>query len=162
MNIIIDKLSRLGAGLSFLPPLLTRAAVGYGFYATGKGKLAHLDGVGEWFSSLGIPFPHAHAWAVAHLEYYGGLLILMGLFTRLASMLLAGTMVGALVTADRVDFLASWTAAGEQVPIELAAFTYLLLLLWLTFYGSGSLALDPLLSRFWSPTDPEEGGDEQP
>ncbi len=137
--------------------LLTRAAVGYGFYATGKGKLAHLDRVGQWFESLGIPFPQFHAWFVAHLEFFGGILILVGLATRLVTLLLASTMVGALLTADRADFLLSWTSSSDDLPIDIAAFTYLLLLLWLLSQGGGRLSVDRLLSRIWSGGDKAKG-----
>ena len=156
-RMILDKVASWG---QFLPPLLTRAAMGYGFYATGKGKLAHLDRVGQWFDSLGIPFPEAHAWAIGHLEYYGGILLLVGVLTRLVSLLLAGTMVGALLTADKTEFLSSWTPQGESLPVDLAAFVYLVFLSWLIFHGPGRVSIDQLLwnserLRFFS----DRGGD---
>ena len=138
----------LQAKLIFLPCLATRLMVGYGFYATGKGKLNNLERVANWFDSMGIPFPEAQAWFVGHLEYYGGILLVLGLFTRPIAVLLASTMVVALATADREGFLASWTQAGEQLPVEITAFTYLVFLGWLIYFGSGQLGLDTIFGFF--------------
>jgi len=133
--------------LQTLPALLTRLMVGFGFYMTGSGKLKNLDGVIEFFTSLGIPYAKYQAPFVAHLEYYGGILLLLGLFTRATSFLLSGTMVVALLTADKADFLASWTTESEKVPAEITAFTYLVFLIWLFACGGGLLSLDAVLSK---------------
>lgn len=133
--------------LQALPALLTRLTVGFGFYMTGSGKLKNLDGVIEFFKSLGVPYPQIQAPFVAHLEYYGGILLLLGLLTRPTSLLLSATMVVALLTADKADFLASWTPASEKVPGEITAFVYLVFLLWLFVSGAGLLSLDALFSK---------------
>ena len=133
--------------LQCLPALLTRLAVGFGFYMTGQGKLSHIDNVIEFFTSLNIPLPQYQAPFVAHLEYYGGLLLLAGLLTRPVALLLSGTMVVALLTADRADFLASWSTSSEKVPAEITAFAYLVFLLWLVATGAGLFSLDALLSK---------------
>lgn len=133
--------------LQTLPALLTRLMVGFGFYMTGSGKLKNLDGIIEFFTSLGIPYAKYQAPFVAHLEYYGGILLILGLLTRPVGFLLSGTMVVALLTADKADFLASWTTESEKVPAEITAFTYLVFLLWLFVSGGGLLSLDALLSK---------------
>jgi uncharacterized membrane protein YphA (DoxX/SURF4 family) len=56
-------------------------------------------------------------------------------------------MVVALLTADTADFLASWGSASQLSPTDVTAFTFLLFLLWLVFYGPGKLSLDGLLGR---------------
>ena len=153
---IKDILLLLQSKLVWLPCLATRLTVGYGFYATGKGKLKNLERVSNWFESMGIPFPEAQAWFVSHLEYFGGMLLVLGLLTRPVAALLASTMVVALITADREGFLASWTPSGEQLPVDVTAFTYLLFLGWLIYFGSGQLGLDTLFGRFWKDEESSE------
>lgn len=133
--------------LQTLPALLTRITVGYGFYLTGQGKLAHIDNIIEFFTSLGIPMAQYQAPFVARLEYYGGILLLIGLLTRPVAFLLSSTMVVALLTADKADFLASWGTESEKVPTEITAYAYLLFLIWLFVAGGGLLSLDALLSK---------------
>ena len=98
---------RVAAVLAFLPPLLTRLVVGQAFFFTGRGKLQNPEGVVSFFTDLGIPFPAAGAAFISRLEYYGGMLLIAGLLTRVVALLLGSTMVVALMTADRADFRAA-------------------------------------------------------
>jgi len=133
--------------LQSFPALITRITLGFGFYLTGQGKLAHIDNIIEFFKSLGVPFAQVQAPFVAHLEYYGGILLIAGLLTRPVSFLLGSTMVVALATADKADFIASWGTTSDKVPTEITAFAYLLLLMWLFVTGGGLVSLDALLSK---------------
>lgn len=56
-------------------------------------------------------------------------------------------MVVALATADKSEFIASWSQTSDKVPAEITAFTYLLLLMWLFVAGGGLLSLDAMLSK---------------
>lgn len=153
---MVEKLRKLAAvGLrvtsaaSFLAPLLTRITLGYAFFLTGRGKLEHFDNFVAFFQELGIPFPAANAAFVARLEYYGAILLVVGLATRLASAGLLSTMVVALLTADRHTFIRSWDPDFEQGPLDIAAYVNLLLLLWLTLSGPGLASLDALIKRWF-------------
>ena len=149
---IVKRAAALGlrgaAALSFLAPLLTRIALGNAFFLTGRGKLEHLDNFTQFFIELGIPFPALNAAVVARIEYYGAILLVLGLFTRIASAGLLSTMVVALLTADRSSFLQSWNPETEAGPLDIAPFVNLLLLAWLTLLGPGWLSLDALLYRW--------------
>lgn len=140
-------LSMCGA-LSFMAPLLTRLAEGNAFFLTGRGKLEHFENFVTFFTELGIPFPEINAHVVARIEYYGAILLILGLFTRLAAAGLLSTMVVALLTADRVQFLESWKPTGDVGPLDIAAFVNLLLLTWLVLYGPGPLSLDTFVKRW--------------
>lgn len=159
---VVGRAARLGlkvcGALSFLAPLLTRIAEGYAFFLTGRGKLEHLDNFVTFFSELGIPFPEINAHVVARIEYYGAILLILGLFTRLAAAGLLSTMVVALLTADRMQFLESWKPTGDVGPLDIAAFVNLLLLSWLVLYGPGPVSLDRLVRRWLRP---DEGLEEQ-
>jgi putative oxidoreductase len=145
--------------VSFLPPLLTRLVIGYAFYQTGAGKIANIAGVTEFFTGLGIPFPAANAAFVARVEYYGGLLLIVGLFTRLAASLLGSTMIVALLTADKADFLVALAGASDKGLTDVVPVVYGLFLLWLLVFGPGLASLDALLRKWIAPAadDTKEG-----
>src|SRR5277367_4889892 len=79
--------------------LLVRLYWGYQFMQTGWGKLHNLSHVREFFTSLGIPAPGIMAPAIASLEFFGGILLIVGLGTRLIGVLLAGNMFVAHLTS---------------------------------------------------------------
>lgn len=142
---------KVAAALSFLPPLLTRLVIGQAFFLTGRGKLENFERTVEFFTGLGIPFPAANAAFVSRLEFYGGILLVLGLATRLVALGLSSTMVVALLTADRADFLAALSGAGEKGLTDVVAFVFLLFLLWLVIFGPGLLSLDRLAWRWLRP-----------
>ncbi len=133
--------------LGFVAPLLTRLVIGQAFFLTGRGKLQNPENIVAFFTSLGIPMPELNAAFVSRLEYYGGMLLILGLATRLCALLLSSTMVVALLTADRQDFVSALSGAGEKGLTDVTAFVYLLFLLWLVFQGPGALSVDTLLRR---------------
>src|SRR3954470_24164576 len=106
LKIVFDtlgKLRRLADQLSFLGPALARLTVGVVFIQTGWGKLHSLGDVTEFFASLHIPAPAFQARLAAGTEFFGGLLVLLGLATRLAALPLGFTMIVAIATAKRAD-----------------------------------------------------------
>ena len=139
--------------LSFLPPLLTRLVIGYAFYQTGAGKIANIGNVTEFFTGLGIPFPALNAAFVARVEYYGGLLLIVGLLTRVAASLLGSTMIVALLTADKADFLVALAGTGDKGLTDVVPVVYGMFLLWLLVFGPGLASLDALLRKWIAPTD---------
>ncbi|MFI5182949.1 MAG: DoxX family protein [Vicinamibacteria bacterium] len=139
---------RIAAAASFAAPLLSRLALGYEFFLTGRGKLEHIDNFTKMLTDLGVPFPALNAAFVARVEYYGAILLILGLLTRFGALGLLSTMVVALLTADRVEFIQSLDPAAEKGPMDFASFVNLLLLLWLTLFGPGLVSLDALLARW--------------
>jgi len=147
----VERLTRLGlraaAAVAFVAPLLTRITLGHAFFLTGRGKLANFETFVSFLSDQGVPWPEMNAHVVARLEYYGGILLVLGLLTRLVAFGLAGTMVVALVT-ERRQFLESWRFSGDVGPTDIASFVFLILLSWLVLYGPGVVSLDALLARW--------------
>jgi putative oxidoreductase len=133
-NAVMDR-------LQWLPGLVSRLTLALLFIPSGWGKLHHLDKVTEYFTSLGIPAAHIQAPFVAGVELVCGVLILLGLFTRIASIPLMGTMVVALVTAKIPDV----TDLGDF--LSLSEYLFLVLLIWLAVKGPGALSLDIMLCR---------------
>ncbi|MDQ3198093.1 MAG: DoxX family protein [Verrucomicrobiota bacterium] len=81
--------------------LIIRLFWGWQFFIAGKGKLADLDKPTQYFASLGIPLPHAQAILVGCVECFGGLLLIIGLASRLISVPLMILLSVAYVTADK-------------------------------------------------------------
>jgi putative oxidoreductase len=145
----LSNLIRSALGLSnkliWLGPLLVRLTIGTAFVLTGWGKLHNLDQITDYFQTLHIPFAGAQAAMVSTIEFAGGLLLIVGLGTRIVSLLLIGVMTVAILTAKLgeadgfVDFLTTLPST-----IEL---TYLVTFVWLALGGAGRASLDFLISR---------------
>jgi putative oxidoreductase len=132
---------RTAIALSWVPQTATRVALGWVFVQSGWGKLHDLPRVVEYFGSLGIPAPHLQAPFVAGVELLGGMLLLGGLFTRIAAIPLAMTMVVALLTAKHGEIT---NAADLYGSVE---FLYLLGFGFLAAFGAGLLSVDEILVR---------------
>jgi putative oxidoreductase len=90
------------------------------------------------FESYGVPVPDVAVYVVGVLELVCGLLLVVGLFTRLGALLLAANMVGAISTAGVME------GGSFHLGVAPAMLVAMLFLLWA---GSGVLALDQRLHR---------------
>lgn len=125
----------------WIPPLLARLTLGVIFAESGWGKLHNLPKVIAFFTELGIPAPSIQAPFVAGVEFVGGLLLFVGLFTRLAAIPLSATMLVAIATAKMGDVHSIDDFVG------LTEWAYLVLLIWLAWEGAGKVSLDALIGR---------------
>ena len=129
------------AKLRWLAPLLARLIIGAVFIQTGWLKLHNLGEVAEFFRSLGIPAAQIQAPFVAGVEFVCGILVLFGVFTRLATLPLIATMIVAILTAKVRTFTGPLDLFGIQ------EFDYIVLLLTLFVFGAGPVSADQFICK---------------
>lgn len=134
------------SALQPLIALITRLVVGAEFIQTGFGKWQDIDKPIKLFTGLGIPMPTPSAYLVASVELIGGIALVLGAGTRIAALLLSTTMVVAILTAHRAQFLDLVQFGGTGLT-DIAALVFLLLLLWLVACGPGPVSIDHPLSK---------------
>jgi putative oxidoreductase len=128
--------------------LCVRLYWGWQFWQTGWGKLHNLPHVVEFFTSLGIPAPALNAYFVTGLEFLGGILLAVGLGSRLLALLFAGDMLVAYLTADRPALLAIFSKPEDFYAA--APYTFLFASLVILIFGPGRFALDTLVERWFA------------
>ena len=120
---------------------VVRVVSGVVFISVSSGKFVDHMNEAMDFKHYGVPLAEVAVYLVGIVELLGGLLLVVGLFTRLAALLLAVNMVGAIATAGRVD--------GGSFNLGVAP-TLLVAMLFLLWAGSGALALDAKLASIRS------------
>ena len=125
--------------MAFIP---LRLGVGIVMAAHGAQKLFGwfggygLEGTGKFFAeNLGLEPGVLMAGLAGGTEFVGGILLLLGLLTRVSGLALAGTMAVAIFTAHPDAFFAS--NGGMEYPL-----TLLLASLTLAIGGGGAFSLD--------------------
>jgi putative oxidoreductase len=127
--------------------LVLRLFIGWQFVQTGWGKLHGIDKVVAFFTSLGIPAPALNAYFVSTLELVGGLLLMVGLFSRLIAIPLSINMIVAYVTADRDALLHMFSNPDGFTGAT--PFLFLLVSVIVLAFGPGVFSLDALIGHLW-------------
>lgn len=125
--------------------LAVRLYWGSQFAQTGWGKLHHLAKIAGFFASLNIPFPGFTAPFVSALELVGGVLLMLGLFSRPLALLLACNMLVAYWTADREALSAILSDPGKFYAAD--PYIFLFASVMILIFGAGFLAIDTLVAR---------------
>jgi putative oxidoreductase len=125
--------------------LIVRLYWGWQFMQTGWGKLHNLSHVRDFFSSLGIPAPGIMATGIACLEFFGGILLIIGLGTRLIGLLQVGNMFVAYLAADREALFSFFKNPGKFYAAD--PFTFLFASIIVLVFGAGLFSLDVLIAR---------------
>lgn len=142
---IYSLFSRLSSKFQSPFLLAVRLYWGWQFAQSGWGKLHRLDQVTEFFASLNIPFPHANAILVSNLEFFGGILLILGLASRLTGLVLAGNMMVAYITADREALGSILSDPGKFYAAD--PYTFLFASVLMLIFGAGLFSLDAILAR---------------
>ena len=154
MNILIKLYGWLvAAGNALRSPvlLLIRLFWGWQFFLTGKGKLMDLSKPTQYFESLHIPLPHLNAILAACTECFGGLLLLVGLASRLISVPLMVLLTVAYCTADIDRVRVLFSDPDKFVTADEFLFLFAVVIVFVC--GPGAFSLDALLAKYFRRND---------
>lgn len=126
--------------------LFVRLYWGWEFMEDGWGKLHNLARVTAYFASLNLPAPGRTALFVSIIELVGGMLLAVGLFSRLTALVLTVNMLVAYVAGDR-DTLLSIFSDPDKFS-NAAPYMYLFASLVVLIFGPGKISLDTLFERY--------------
>jgi len=125
--------------------LILRLYWGWQFFQTGMGKLNNLENVTKFFQSLGIPYPAFNATMAGLTETIGGILLFIGLASRLISLQLTILLTVAYLTADS-DAVRNIFIDPDDF-ISKAPFHFMMVTLIVMIFGPGLFSVDTLLAR---------------
>src|SRR6201987_554328 len=125
--------------------IVVRLYWGWQISQNGWGKLHSIPRVTEFFASLGLPAPGLTAIFVSSTELVVGILLAVGLLSRIAAFALTIDMIVAYITADRVALLSFFSDPGKFYNAD--PYTFLFAALLILIFGPGKLSVDTLVAR---------------
>lgn len=145
----MDRVREVHASISRLgdiAPVVVRVVLGYVMAAHGWQKLDGgrdlISGLGGFLGTKNVPLPDLVAWTVTFLEFGAGILLIVGLATRLSALLIAIELTLAALVVTRSNGLIGARDVGvgyerDLVYIAAAAAVFLI--------GPGRPSLDHVL-----------------
>ena len=102
--------------------LIARILLGVTFFLHGLAKFqGGISGTAEFFGSIGLP--GALAYIVAIIELVGGILMILGLFTQVISLLFIVVMLGAIGTVKlEAGFLDGFELELTLIALSIATY----------------------------------------
>jgi putative oxidoreductase len=122
--------------------LVLRVILGITFFIHGLAKFqGGIENTVGWFASIGLP--GALAYAVASVELVGGILLIIGLGSRVVSAILAVLMIGATLKVKlAVGFLGNGQMAGYELDLALLAMA-----VFIAINGSKMFSIDQVVFK---------------
>lgn len=141
---LLNKVIETNSGLA---GLALRVPAGIIFAAHGSQKLFGafggygLEGTGQWMASIGLEPGYLMALAAGSAEFFGGIALLLGLLTRPAAVVLAFTMLVAILSVH-IQHGLFMSNNGYEFGLSLLAISVALV-----FNGAGAVSVDRLISQ---------------
>ena len=126
--------------------LFIRVYWGWLFLESGIGKIRNIGKVVAFFTDLGIPAPSLNAHFNAGLETVGGILLILGLGSRIIAVPLLINMIVAFLTAEKEAFMSFFSDSGKFFAAD--AFPFLLASLLILIFGPGWFSLDTIIKWY--------------
>jgi putative oxidoreductase len=131
--------------------LFVRLCFGWELFVSGRSHIEHVDVMIQRFISWHVPFPHLNVYISAYTEMIGGLVMLFGIFSRLAAVPLTFNFIVAYLTASRDTIVHLLRGPDRLGAIDDftgdAAFFFLVAALIVLAFGPGKVSIDYVLSR---------------
>jgi putative oxidoreductase len=148
MKLLLKLYERFAVMVSYLQSpflLAVRLYWGWQFVQSGWGKLHHLDKVTDFFTNLQLPLPGLTAHFVSGLELVGGILLILGLGSRLIALVLTVNMLVAYWTAAREELFSIFSDPGKFYNAD--PYTFLFASAMVLIFGAGLFSMDTLLAN---------------
>jgi putative oxidoreductase len=142
---IYQLLNRFGRYLTPAVLLIFRLAWGWELFESGRAHLANVSAMVARFQSWAVPFPHLNVYISAYTEMFGGLLLMVGLASRLISIPLFFNFCVAYLTASQ-DTVVNFFHQDPSNFIDDAAFPFLITSLLILAVGPGLISIDAFLN----------------
>ncbi len=142
-----DLLKKITSSTAGWAPLMIRVPVGIIYMAHGSQKLFGafggygLSGTAQWLNSIGLEPGYLMALLAGSGEFFGGLLLLLGLLSRPAGLVTGFTMVVAIFSVHISNGLFLTNNGFEYALALLAASVSIM------FSGAGKAALDNAINK---------------
>jgi putative oxidoreductase len=94
-----------------------------------------------WPSPASAPAPFSLIWFAGAIELFGGVLVVLGLFTRTAALIMSGEMAFAYFMGHAPSSFFPILNSGDS------AILYCFVFLYLAFAGAGPWSVDALIER---------------
>jgi putative oxidoreductase len=127
---------------------VARLAVGLLFFLSGRGKLfvpERRAQMRETLVAAKVPFPDLNAVFVSTVEFVFGFLLVLGLATPLACVMLGCVMTVAIATTAIPNIKAAPLLGWLSEFLYLPEVLYLVILFWIFLSGPGSFSVDHLI-----------------
>ena len=124
--------------------MLIRVALAIVFIYHGLGKIQNLSQTVGFFGSSGLP--QVLAYLVTAIEFFGGIFMLLGIFTTVAGIGITAVMIGAILTVHLKQVLGTGFTIQSLIGAIELPLTLLLTALAIAFAGPGSFTIAKLLS----------------
>jgi len=136
----------------WIPILVARLSLGLFFAVSGYNKLfvaeKHEDLI-KLMKSIGLPFPDFTALFLACVEFFGGLMLMVGLLSTLCAIALTIAMIVAIITVE-IDLVIpkgigplDWMSWFLYLPQVM----YVIVFVWLMTTGPGRYSMDHYLAH---------------
>lgn len=141
-NLVFPKLAGLYESLAPLAPTLVRVSLGLILIPHGYGKLFLNDAAGASrnFVNFGWAYPLAWAYFIGVLEFFGGLMLALGLLTRPIALAVAFEM--AIIAFGVLYPNWGWSQRGMEYALFMG-----LIALAVAMAGGGRYSLDARLRK---------------
>jgi len=151
-----------GSQLQSFALLVLRLGIGCQLFYSGRGHLTHIEKTVQAFQEWGVPMARLNVYISGTTELVGGILILLGLASRLISIPLIINFCVAYLAASR-DALKHILTDPNDVAGD-TAFPFLAASLIILAFGPGWISLDGLIKAIFfkrpaAPKTPPELGE---
>ena len=144
---LYERLIWLGGNLQSLFLLYFRCTWGYQFFLSGFHHLTNVAPAVDFFARIGIPHADVYAPFVSRLEMGCGLLLILGLGSRVAAIPLIAIMIVSIQAIQNPSAPHSQLLFEPNFLTDLSPSPFLFTALLVLIFGPGRISVDAVIKR---------------